>query len=102
MVPYQWLEHFRNWESSRVSLVLAKQTTKGKGGRPPEDRTGEIQAEWTKLDKPRITAADCDKIGKQFFAAELNGFQPGSKEHKRVRERVRRAIIRGNGRLQHN
>lgn len=75
---------------------------RGKAGRPRKEQTVSIQSEWISMGRPELTAAICDKIGKQFFAKELKNSQPGSHEHKRVRERVRRAIQRSRGNPQHN
>jgi hypothetical protein len=104
MITAQEAAHYRNWESSHVSQVLAKdkKKPKGKAGRPPEGRTGEIHAAWIKLGTPEITAAICDKIGKQFFTDELKGFKPGSAQHKKVRERIRQAINRARRSVQSN
>jgi hypothetical protein len=67
----------------------------GKGGRPLKDQTAAIQKKWAELGKPPITARVCDKIAESFFAAELNGVNRGTPEHRKVRERVRQAIQRG-------
>jgi hypothetical protein len=86
----QWLEHYHAWERTRRSAIRAK----GQGGRPPKDQTREIHAEWVRIGKPKRTAAICDRIARSFFASELKGIHRGSPEHRRVRERVRKAIER--------
>jgi hypothetical protein len=73
-----------------------------KVGRRPKDQTRQIADLWEKMGCPGITAVVCDKIGKKFFKDELKERQPGSPEHKRVRERVRKAIERSCANAQHN
>jgi hypothetical protein len=73
-----------------------------KVGRRPKDQTHQIADLWEKMGCPEITAVVCDKIGKEFFEDELKECQPGSPEHKRVRERVRKAIERSGANAQHN
>jgi hypothetical protein len=73
-----------------------------KVGRRPKLQTRQIADLWKKMGCPEIRAAVCDKIGKEFFQDELKGCQPGSPEHKRVRERVRKAIERSRANAQHN
>jgi hypothetical protein len=82
--------------------LTSRQKARGKIGRPTERQTRDIRTEWTKMGSPKATAAICDKIGKQFFAEELKESQPGSPGHKRVRERVRKAIERSGANPQHN
>lgn len=74
----------------------------GKAGRPPKQLTSDIRAEWTRMGSPDITAAILDRIGKILFPHELRGFEPGSTEHTRVRERVRQALRRSGSRSQQN
>jgi hypothetical protein len=73
-----------------------------KVGRRQKDQTRQIADSWEKMGCPEITATVCDKIGKQFFAEELKESRPGSSGHKRVRERVRKAIERSGANPQHN
>jgi len=56
--------------------------------------TSRIKKAWVELGRPNVTANICDKIGKVIFAEELEESAPGSVTHKRVRERVRQAILR--------
>jgi hypothetical protein len=65
-----------------------------KAGRPRDPQTKAIFDAWEKMGKSKVTAADCDKLGKQFFPDELKGGEPGKKKHKAVRERIRAAILR--------
>jgi hypothetical protein len=91
-----WLEHYRDWEHSHLGRILATQgkQPKGKAGRPPEEQTRAIHTTWVQLGRPTLCAPICDKIAKDFFGAELRKARPGSKKHKRIRERVRQAIRR--------
>jgi hypothetical protein len=63
-------------------------------GRPMKELTSRIKEAWVELGRPKVTANICDKIGKVIFAEELEESAPGSVTHKRVRERVRQAILR--------
>jgi hypothetical protein len=96
MMPYEWLDRYREWERARNSRILAKQRSLsgGKSGRPPKDQTGKIHAEWTRIGKPHRTAAVLDRIADAFFADELKGILRGSPQHRKVRERVRQALQR--------
>ena len=69
-------------------------TPQRKIGRPREDRNDKIRAAWRDQGSPPVTGEICDKLGKQFFADELRDKKPGSLQHKRVRERVRKTIER--------
>jgi hypothetical protein len=63
-------------------------------GRPRAELTDRIKSEWERQGRPSVTAAICDKIAKELFGDELNGHEPGTPIHKRVRERVRGALQR--------
>jgi hypothetical protein len=78
-----------------VNVAPPDRKPPGTGGRPRKNQTHAIHAKWIKLDRPRITAGVCDKIAESFFTAELKGINRGTPEHRKVRGRVRQAILRG-------
>lgn len=95
MMPREWLGHFHRWESARLRHIPAEEKrTRTNAGRPKKDLTAEIHAAWEEQGDGTVSAGVCDKIGKQFFTKELEGCSPGSVAHRRVRERVRAAILR--------
>jgi hypothetical protein len=65
-----------------------------KGGRPQEEQTARIHAEWIKIGKPQRKAPALDRIADTLFADELKGILRASPQHRRVRERVRQALLR--------
>jgi hypothetical protein len=79
----------------RLDGAEQEKRTPGKGGRPPKDQTGAIQAKWAEMGNPKPTAVICDKLANDFFGDELKGINRGTPEHRKVRERVRQAIQRG-------
>ncbi len=76
--------------------------SRGSTGRPSAATTKGIHAEWVKMGSPQVTAQVCDKIGRIVFAKETQAIKPGTKKHKRVRERVRQVLRRTPVRAQHN
>ena len=66
----------------------------GRAGRPLAETTDKIHAEWVRIGRPKITAPVCDRIARLFFSNELGTMPPGSHLHRKVRERVRRALQR--------
>jgi hypothetical protein len=71
------------------------QSPRGKGGRPIKEQTSSIHAEWVRIGKPQRTSALLDRLAETFFADELRGVPRGSPQHRKVRERVRQTLQRG-------
>lgn len=68
---------------------------KGLRGRPNKKETASVIQQWKNEGSPTpCPTLVLDKIGKVVFAAELEGTQPGSLQHTRVRERVRLLLKR--------
>jgi hypothetical protein len=66
-----------------------------KGGRLLKSQTQSAHAGWIEMGRPEpITGKICDAISKTVYRAEFEKIRLGSKQHKRLRDRVRGAILR--------
>ena len=66
-----------------------------KGGRLLKSETQSAHAAWIEKGRPEpITGKICDAISKTVYPAEFEKIRLGSKQHKRLRDRVRAAILR--------
>jgi hypothetical protein len=67
----------------------------GKSGMHVKAQTQSAHTEWIKKGRPDpITGKICDAISKTVYPAEFAKIRLGSKEHKRLRDRVRTGILR--------
>jgi hypothetical protein len=66
-----------------------------KGGRLLKSQTQSAHAGWIEMGRPEpITGKICDAISKTVYPAEFEKIRLSSKQHKRLRDRVRAAILR--------
>jgi hypothetical protein len=66
-----------------------------KAGRLPKSQTQSAHSGWIEMGRPApITGKICDAISKTVYPAEFEKIRLGSKQHKRLRDRVRAAILR--------
>jgi hypothetical protein len=74
---------------------------KGRPGRPPKDTTSHSYKVWIELGRPIRTPAVLGRIARIVFPSEWEKATAGPTRRK-LHERVRAAIKRGEGALQHN
>jgi hypothetical protein len=70
------------------------QPPRGKAGRPISAATKKIHAEWVRIERPEVKGAVCDRIAQALFPDEVKDVTRGSEQFRKVRERVRQAILR--------